>query len=480
MNFKLISYLTARIMLIGAAMLVPPLMVSFIYHDGCHIPFLITMAVFLLLSIPGFIKPKKMHMFAKDGLMIVVLAWIAFSVVGALPFYLSREIPSYIDCLFETVSGFTTTGSSILTEIEHISKSVLFWRSFTHWIGGMGVLVFAMAIFSGREAKTTHIMRAEMPGPTLGKLASKWQFSVRILYGMYAFLTFFEFLMLLFGGMSVYDSLVHAFGTAGTGGFSVKNASIGYYQSPYIQYTITAFMLMFGINFNIYYLLLVKKFSKVRNNSELKTYFAIIITATVVIMLNIYKMSGGAELAFRRALFHVSSAVTTTGYATADFNMWPQLSKTIIFILMFVGGCAGSTGGGLKVLRVSVLVKSAFSAIRKSVSPKRVLTIKNDSRTVDEDEVYGVITYFVCYIVFMFASLIVLSLDKIDLETAITAVVTTVNNIGPGLGKMIGPAGNFHDMSVLSKIVLSIDMLAGRLELYPVLMLFMPEVWKRS
>ena len=479
MNFKMIGYLTAKIMLIGAAMLVPSLLVSFIYSDGCHIPFLITIAVFLLLSIPGFIKPKKRHMFAKDGLMIVVLAWIAFSAVGALPFYLSREIPSYIDCLFETVSGFTTTGSSILTEVEHISKSLLFWRSFTHWIGGMGVLVFAMAIFSGKDAKTTHIMRAEMPGPTLGKLTSKWQFSVRILYGMYAFLTFVEFLMLLFGGMSVFESLVHAFGTAGTGGFSVKNISIGYYKSPYIQYTIAVFMMLFGINFNIYYLLLVKKFQKVKANSELKTYLAIIVVATAVIMLNIYKIYNGFEMALRQAFFQVASTVTTTGYATANFDLWPQLSRTIIFILMFVGGCAGSTGGGLKVLRVSVLVKSAFSAVRKSVSPKRVLTIKNDGRTIDGNEVEGVVTYFVCYIVFMFASLIVLSLDSIDLETALTAVVTTINNIGPGLGKMIGPAGNFHDMSVLSKIVLSIDMLAGRLELYPVLMLFMPEIWKR-
>ncbi|MBQ7573299.1 MAG: TrkH family potassium uptake protein [Clostridia bacterium] len=479
MNFKMIGYLTAKIMLIGAAMLVPPLIVSFIYHDGCHIPFLITIAVFLLLSIPGFIKPKKTHMFAKDGLMIVVLAWIVFSAVGALPFYLSREIPSYIDCLFETVSGFTTTGSSILTEVEHISKSLLFWRSFTHWIGGMGVLVFAMAIFSGKDAKTTHIMRAEMPGPTLGKLASKWQFSVRILYGMYAFLTFVEFIMLLFGGMNVFDSLVHSFGTAGTGGFSVKNISIGYYKSPYIQYTIAVFMMLFGINFNIYYLLLVKKFQKVKANSELKTYLTIIVVATVVIMLNIYKIYNGFEMALRQAFFQVASTVTTTGYATANFDLWPQLSRTIIFILMFVGGCAGSTGGGLKVLRVSVLVKSALSAVRKSVSPKRVLTIKNDGRTIDGNEVEGVVTYFVCYVVFMFASLIVLSLDSIDLETALTAVVTTINNIGPGLGKMIGPAGNFHDMSVLSKIVLSIDMLAGRLELYPVLMLFMPEIWKR-
>lgn len=376
MNYRMIIYILGKIMLIGSAVLIPPLAVSFIYGDGCHCAFLIAIAVFLILGTAAFFPPKKKELFAREGLMIVAIAWILFSIVGGLPFFISREIPSFVDCFFETVSGFTTTGSTILTDVESMSKSLLFWRSFTHWIGGMGVLVFAMAIFSQKDARTTHIMRAEMPGPKIGKLVSKWQFSIRILYGIYIALTVAEFILLLFGGMGVYDSLVHTFGTAGTGGFGVKNSSIGYYNSAYIDYVIGIFMILFGINFNIYYLLIARKFIQVVRSDELKTYIGIVVTATVLIAINVTNQYSNFAEAFRYSFFQVSSIITTTGYATADFNMWPVFSQIILIILMFTGSCAGSTGGGIKIVRISILVKTALREIKKTISPKALFRLK--------------------------------------------------------------------------------------------------------
>lgn len=479
MNFRMILYVTGKIMFIGAAMLLLPIIVSMIYGDGRVMSFVITMACFAVFGLLGIKKPERTHMFAKEGLMIVVLAWLLFSAIGALPFVISGEIPMYVDAFFETVSGFTTTGSSILKNVEALSESMLFWRSFTHWIGGMGVLVFAMAILSGKDTKTTHIMRAEMPGPTLGKLTAKWQFSVRIMYGIYMVMTVALILLLLAGGMSGLDSVLHAFGAAGTGGFGIKSDSVASY-SPYLQYVLGIFMILFGVNFNIYYLILVRKFSKIVNNSELKAYLGIILASAFIITVNIYKIYGGLEMAFRQSFFQVSSIMTTTGYSTCDFNIWPSFSKMILIILMFIGGCAGSTSGGLKVIRATVLVKSAIRVIKLSISPKSVIPIKNDGKTIEIGEVNGVVTYFVCYCVIMTLSVLIVSLDRFDLGTAAISVITTFNNIGPGLGKIVGPMGSFCDLSALSKIVLSIDMLAGRLELYPVLMLFMPSVWRKS
>ena len=479
MNYRMIIYILGKIMLIGSAVLIPPLAVSFIYGDGCHWAFLIAIAVFLILGTAAFFPPKKKELFAREGLMIVAIAWILFSIVGGLPFFISREIPSFVDCFFETVSGFTTTGSTILADVESMSKSLLFWRSFTHWIGGMGVLVFAMAIFAQKDARTTHIMRAEMPGPKIGKLVSKWQFSIRILYGIYIALTVAEFILLLFGGMGVYDSLVHTFGTAGTGGFGVKNSSIGYYNSAYIDYVIGIFMILFGINFNIYYLLIARKFIQVVRSDELKTYIGIVVTATVLIAINVTNQYSNFAEAFRYSFFQVSSIITTTGYATADFNMWPVFSQIILIILMFTGSCAGSTGGGIKIVRISILVKTALREIKKTISPKSVVSVKSDGKSLDREAVSGVGAYFIVYMLVLLLSVLLVSLDKADITTTVTSVIATLNNVGPGLGA-VGPTGNFSDFSILSKLILSLDMLAGRLELYPVLMLFTSAAWKKS
>ncbi|MCC8169249.1 MAG: TrkH family potassium uptake protein [Oscillospiraceae bacterium] len=479
MNYRMILYLTGKIMLIGGGVLLLPLAVSFIYGDGCHWAFLASMGIFMLCGIPAFFKPKKTELFSREGMIIVSLSWILFSLIGGLPFFLSGEIHSFIDCFFETVSGFTTTGSTILRDVEHMSKSLLFWRSFTHWIGGMGVLVFAMAIFSQRDARTTYIMRAEMPGPKIGKLVSKWQFSIRILYGIYIALSALEFILLLFGGMSVFDSLVHTFGTAGTGGFGVRNASIGYYNSAYIDYVIGIFMVLFGVNFNVYYLLTARKFLQAAKSDELRIYLGIIAASTLLIALNIMKMCSGFAEAFRYSFFQVASIITTTGYATADFNMWPVFSQMILVFLMFIGACAGSTGGGIKIIRVMILVKSALRELKKTISPRSVVSIKSDGKALDKEAISGVGAYFIVYMLVMFFSILIVSLDNADFTTTVTSVIATLNNIGPGLGA-VGPAGNFAGFSALSKLVLSVDMLAGRLELYPILILFTSSVWKKS
>lgn len=479
MNYKMVFYVMGRIMLIGAALLILPLAVSLIYRDGCHTAFIITMACFMIAGIPGFFSPKKHEFFAREGLLIVAASWIVFSAIGGLPFFLTRQIPSFIDCFFETVSGFTTTGSTVLTNVEAMSKSLLFWRSFTHWIGGMGVLVFAMAIFSQKGDRTTHIMRAEMAGPKVGKLVSKWQFSIRILYYIYIALTVIEFIFLLFGGMSVFDSIVHAFGTAGTGGFGIKNNSIAYYNSAYIDYVIGIFMMLFGINFNIYYLVIMRKFAQIKKNNELWTYFIIILSATLLIALDISKLYNSFGESVRYSFFQVSSIITTTGYATADFNMWPVFSQVILVLLMFVGGCAGSTGGGMKVIRISILVKSALREIKRTISPKSVMSVKVDGKSLDKETVNGVGAYFIVYMLVFVVSVLIIAIDKMDITATVTSVIATLNNIGPGLGA-VGPAGNFSEYSALSKIVLSIDMLAGRLELYPILMLLAPMTWKKS
>ena len=477
MNYRMVLHTIGKIMLVGAVLLLPALLASVIYGDGCHWAFLITMAIFAVVGSVSFIPVKKQEMFTREGLMIVSLVWILFSIIGGLPFFISGEIPSLVDCFFETVSGFTTTGSTILTDVEAMSPSLLFWRSFTHWIGGMGVLVFAMTIFSQKDA--TFIMRAEMPGPKVGKLVSKWKFTVRILYGIYIALTLIEFILLLFGGMNIFDSLIHTFGTAGTGGFSSKNLSVGYYESAYIDWVIGIFMVLFGINFNIYYLILAKKILQILKNDELKLYLSIVAISTLLITVNIMDMYSGFGEALRYSFFQVSSIITTTGYATTDFNLWPVFSQFVLIVLMILGSCAGSTGGGLKIIRVSILMKNAIKEIKRSISPRSVVTLKNEGKALDSETINGVCAYFVVYMLVLGASVLIVSLDNKDITTAVTAVIATLNNIGPGLG-MVGPVGNFSEFDLLSKLILSFDMLAGRLELYPVLMLFTSTAWRKK
>lgn len=480
MNYRMISYSIGRILVVISVTMLIPLIISVCCNEGITEAYLIPIAISLVIGLFTSVKPPKNKSFyGRDGMLIVGLGWIIISLIGCLPFYISGQIPGFADCFFEMVSGLTTTGSSILTDVESLDKSLLFWRSFSHWLGGMGVLAFAMAIFSSKDTRTTHVMRAEMPGPVVGKLASRWQFSLRILYVIYILLAVIEFVLLLFGGMSVFDSLLHTFGTAGTGGFGIKSTSVAYYNSPYIDYVISVFMMLFGLNFNIYFLMFTRKFTTIRNNDEVKWYIAIMLGSAIIIALNIMHIYNGFGSAFRYSFFQVSSIMTTTGYATADFLDWPMLSQIILLMLMFIGGCAGSTSGGLKVTRFMILAKTAIHSVKRAISPRSVFSVKADGKTVEDSVVNGVIGYFVVYMLFGAIAILIISLDNKDFVTTVTSVVTAMNNIGPGFGE-IGPSGSFADFSSLSKVVLSVSMLAGRLEFYPILMMFSPYAWKRT
>ena len=480
MNKRMILYILSTILLIEAAFMLLPLAVAVIYRESSGWYFLYTVAgaalTGLLLRIVS--KPRFKTIYAKDGLITVALSWIALSLVGALPFTLSGEIPSYLDAVFETVSGFTTTGSSILTDIEALSHCMLFWRSFSHWLGGMGVLVFMLALFNLEGGQAIHLLRAESPGPTVSKMVPRMADSTKILYGIYLALTVIQVLFYLAGGMPLFDSLCHAFGTAGTGGFSVKSASMGAY-SLYAQTVTTVFMILFGVNFSVYFFLLRRKFDLVYKNTELRWYLLIILSAVVLITINVLPQFPGFYQALHHSAFAVSSIITTTGFCTVDFNLWPEFSRVILVLLMLVGACAGSTGGGLKVSRVVILVRAAQTELRRLVHPRTVKVMMIDEKPVSRDVVRAVSGYFMLYVLVMVLSVLLVSLDNFDTSTTVTAVVATFNNIGPGLG-LVGPTGSFAQFSVLSKIVLCLDMLFGRLELYPMLILLLPGTWRKN
>ncbi len=480
MNYKMIVYNIGKILLVEAILLVLPTIVSVIYGDGTLSAYAITIAA---LTVTGLLatrkKPKNKSIYAKEGYVIVSLAWILMSLFGALPFWISGGIPNFVDAFFETVSGFTTTGSTILSNIEGMPKSLLFWRSFTHWVGGMGILVFVIAIMPKTENSSMHIMRAEVPGPTVGKLVSKLGASARILYGIYCGLTAIMVVFLLAGGMPLFDSLVNAFATAGTGGFGILNNSIEGYNNLYFEMVIAVFMLLFGINFNLYYLLLIRRFKQAFKSEELRCYLGIVATAIIIIAVSLITGNHSAGYSFRHAFFQVASIITTTGFSSTDFGTWPIIAQLTLLFLMFIGACAGSTGGGIKVSRLMILVKSGMRDIKKAINPRSVETVKVDKQTVEEPVVKGVSVFFAMYIIVLAVSAMVVSLDGRDLTTTLTSVVACIGNIGPGLGA-VGPAGNFADFSVLSKIVLSFDMLAGRLELIPMLMIFTPYAWSRK
>jgi trk system potassium uptake protein TrkH len=403
---------------------------------------------------------------------VVACAWLSMSLFGALPYFLSGEITSFADCIFETASGLTTTGATIMDDIEGTSRACLFWRSFTHWIGGMGVLVFMLAVLPQGDTRTMHIVRAESPGPTVGKLAAKMSFSVRILYGMYLILTALEAVLLLFGGMPLFDAVTTAFSTAGTGGFAITNNSIADYNSPYIECVVMVFMLLFSVNFTIFYLLLTKKIKQVFKNEELRVFLCICICSILLIAVNILQTYGNFLQALRYAGFQVLSIISTTGFATADYTQWPVFSQILLLLLMFVGGCAGSTGGGLKVSRVIILFKTALREIRCVLNPRSVVIVRCEGKALDKDVLRGVSSYFILYSFLSGISMLLLSLDGQDALTTITAVITCLNNVGPGLGTEIGPSGNFAGFSSGAKLLLSMDMLLGRLEIYPILVLF--------
>ena len=422
------------------------------------------------------VKPKNKSMFIREGFVIVGLAWIVMSLFGALPFTLSGEIPHYIDALFETISGFTTTGASILNDVEAMSKSMLFWRSFTHWIGGMGVLVFVLAILPNSEGQNIYLLKAESTGPQVGKLVSKVRFTARILYIIYFGITLLEVVLLLLGKNSLFDSIVMSFGTAGTGGFGIYADSVGGFNI-YSQVVIAVFMMIFGINFNLYYLAIVGKVKQAIKSEELRWYLGIILMSTIMITINLMvNLNQTFGIALKDAYFQVSSILTTTGFATVDFNLWPTFSKIILITIMFIGGCAGSTGGGIKVSRIVILFKSLKREIQKLLHPNSVSPVKMEGELVESNVVKSVTVYFAFIIVLLFLGTLLVSFDGLDFTSTFTGVIACINNIGPGLN-LVGPMGNFDCFSYFSKIVLSILMLVGRLEVYPILILFLPKTW---
>lgn len=479
MNNKMIVYIIAKMLGVEGAVLLIPAFVAFLYGESDVIQFLIVSAVLgAIFFIFGRKRPENKVIYAKEGLVIVGLAWILWSLFGALPFVLTGSIPSYVDAFFETVSGFTTTGSTILTDIEALPKGVAFWRSLTHWIGGMGVLVFVMMLTSLDDEHSMHLMRAEVPGPEADKLVPKARATVRILYLMYFVLTAAEVVFLMFGGMSFYDALLHSFSTAGTGGFSNRNASVAYYDSAYIDGVITVFMILFGVNFNLYFLIRLKNWKDALKNEELHAYLGIIAGAVAIVTVNILGIYGNIVHAFRYASFQVASVITTTGFCTADFNLWPELSKVVLLCIMVIGACAGSTGGGIKVSRFLILVKSIKQEVRRMLHPKAVTIVKINGKRVGNDTIRSVYIYFISYILVMMVSILLVSINNFDFATTFSSVLTTLNNVGPGIS-MVGPVENFHMFSPLSKLVFCMDMLLGRLEIFPYLLLMSPELWRR-
>lgn len=481
MNRRMVIYTIGQLIGVEAAVMMLPLCVSLIYGEGSWKAFLITIGIAIVLSALGLLlsRPKSHVIYAKEGFATVALAWIIMSGIGALPFVISGEIPNYIDAFFETVSGFTTTGSSIVRDVEALSHGILFWRSFTHWLGGMGVLVFVMAILPSSSDRSIHLMRAEVPGPVVGKLVPKIKETAKILYLIYMVMTFIEVIFLLCGGMPLFDSLVHSFGTAGTGGFGIKADSIGGYSS-YCQWVIIIFMLLFGINFNLFYLCLIRRFKSVLKSEELWAYLGIVLAAATIITVNIMPIYNSLSQSIRLSAFQVASIITTTGYATADFNTWPVLSKGILLILMFFGACAGSTGGGFKISRVVLLLKAVKREFHRLIHPRSRTTIRFEGKNVDEGTISGVECYLALYVICFVSIFLILCFEKnFDIETNFSAAASCFNNIGPGLGS-VGPVLNFADYSAVSKIVLSIAMLLGRLELFPLIITLAPSTWTKK
>lgn len=479
MNKSIIRYILGQVLKLEGLLMILPCVVALIYREEEGFAYL---GVLLGCIILGFFtarkKPENHVFYLKEGCITTALTWIVISIVGALPFVLTGEIPAFYDALFETISGFTTTGASILTDVEALSHTSLIWRSFTHWIGGMGVLVFLMAVIPLSGGSHINFMRAESPGPSVGKLVPKLRHTARLLYLIYFGMTIIEFLLLIIGKMPVFDAVTTSFGTAGTGGFGIKNDSLMSY-SPYIQWVVTIFMILFGVNFNAYYLILLKEIKKVFAIEEIRYYFLIIAGAIGIITVDLCNSGMAIFEGLRHAAFQVGSIITTTGFATADFNLWSQTSKTVLVMLMFVGACAGSTGGGIKVSRFVVAVKTVFKELNSYIHPKSVKKIKVDGKPVEHEVVRSINVYFITFMAIFGVSLFLISFEGKDLVTNFTAVAATFNNIGPGL-ELVGPTGNFSVFNPFSKCVLMFDMLAGRLELFPLLLLFHPGIWKET
>lgn len=482
MNFPLIRKFVGRLLYVMILLLAIPLIIAFIYNEPTKnkLAFVYPM---IIVGVLGYIlsltKTNEKRLTSKDGLFITASMWIIYSASGALPFVLSGQIPSFIDAFFESMSGFTTTGSSILSNVEALSYSMLFWRSFTHLVGGMGVLVFALAILPGSSGDLVHVMKAEVPGMTFGKIVSKLKHTARILYIIYLSMTVVLIVVLALGPMNLFDATVHAFGAAGTGGFGIKNSSVAYYMDPYSEIVLATAIIIFGVNFNLYYYILIGKVREVFKSEELKVYLGIMFLAMFLIFLNISSSYQSISHSIRDIYFTVSSVMTTTGYSTADFGSWPLFSQFVLLVTMFVGGMAGSTAGGLKVSRIVVMFKSALREIRHVVSPHRVQAVHFENHSLQQHVVRSVSSYFVLYMIIFFVIMGIVTLDSPDFMTAFSATTATFNNIGPGLS-MAGPTSNYGMFNDITKVVLTFSMFFGRLELIPVAILFMPSTYKKG
>ncbi len=488
MNYRMLLFVLGRILSAEAFFMLLPLITSIIYGENL-IPFLIPIALLAALGCVLTLRPPKSRLMrARDSFVCVGLSWIMLSLFGCLPFIISGAIPSFFDAFFETVSGFTTTGSSVLSNPEVLDRGLLFWRSFTHWIGGMGILVFVLAIMPKGDTKSSglmHLMRAEAPGPSVDKVVPKIAETSRIMYGIYIVMTFILLGLLLIGKMPIFDALCHTFGTAGTGGFGIKADSVASY-SPYCQYVLATFMVLFGINFNVYYLLIVGKVFKALCSEELRWYLIIIAVAVGSITFSIYGFYNApdsvgctAEEAFRMSYFQVASIISTSGFSTVNYNLWPTVTHAIIIILTFIGGSAGCTGGGIKVSRIILLFKNGIREIRYILNPRTIKSVKFDGKTIDHEQIRGTTSFIIVYIlIFVASTLSVIAIESCDLVTGFTSVATCLNNVGPGLS-LVGPASNFGWMKDITKLLLSFNMLAGRLEIFPLLILFSPSTWKK-
>ena len=482
MNYRMLTRILCMVLRLVAVFMLPALALSLYKGEllAAH-GFGVAMALMLLLSLASvWLKPKKKTLYAREGFAVVSLTWLMVSLLGALPFYLSGAIPSYIDCVFETVSGFTTTGASILTNVEALPMGLLYWRSFTHWLGGMGVLVFLLAIapLDDNAGDGMHIMRAESPGPQVSKLVPRTRQSALMLYKIYIVMTAVQLALLLAGGMPVFDAVCITLGTAGTGGFGIKNDSMASY-SPYIQWVVTVFMLLFGVNFGLYYLLLMRSLRKAARNEELRLYFGVVLVAVGICCVCSYSRYGSAGETLRHSAFQVASIITTTGYSTTDFNLWPQLARTLLVLIMIIGASAGSTGGGVKCARMLIMWRALTSEVRRMLHPNTVSTVRMDGEPVPRATIGNTYAFLGAYSLIAAAAMLLISIDDFSFTTNLTAVMACINNIGPGLDT-VGPMGSYAAFSPLSKLVLSAIMLTGRLEIFPILILFTPKLWKRA
>lgn len=479
MNYAIVFRLLSYILLCESALLMLPAATSAIYGEWSVLgAFLITAALCVVFGLLlRLAKPTSKVFYMREGFATTALSWIVISIMGAVPFVLTGCIPDPIDALFETVSGFTTTGASILPAVEGLPRGILLWRSFTHWIGGMGVLVFLLTLLPLTGGSHVNLMKAESPGPQVDKLVPKVQSTAKLLYGIYLALTLAQLVFLMAGGMPLFDSLLTAFGTAGTGGFGFKNDSFAQF-SPYIQWVVTIFMILFGVNFNFYFLLLLRRFRRAVSSEEVRAYLGVILVSIGIITLNIRSMYSGLGEALRHAAFQVGSIITTTGFSSCDFDLWPTLSKQLLVLLMFVGACAGSTGGGMKVSRILIFRKTVGKELKQAMHPQVVAPVRMDGKLLSHETIRTTNVYLCAYLFILVASIMLISLDGFDMVTNFTAVAATLNNIGPGLSQ-VGPMMNFAGFSNPAKLVLIFDMLAGRLELFPMLVLFLPSAWRK-